>query len=343
MRTRFIIAGIALVAAACTRDPLFPGTPRSSHEPDAGRQRADTSATAPPGEHVYLTAVRFPDGYAWDLDTCAVDGDVWIDLYRDGERVRSIPASGSVTVDIECSVPGTEGNTTEGTIIFSSSGITGVTGVTNAEAITGGTDQETDAALIARIQEYDQTQSDSFVGNAADYRRWAMTVEGIGSASVISASDNSGTVTIVLTDSTGAPASDTLCEAVYDYIMSPDDPYSRLAPINAVLSVIAPTTIEIAVKATVELTAEAVLADVTNAFLAGLEAYMPEALSDAEVKITRVAAILSATDGVNDFSGLQIGDVSNGTPTYGTGNITISATQLPTITASNIDLTEGTV
>ena len=255
----------------------------------------------------------------------------------------TIPASGSVTVDIECSVPGTEGNTTEGTIIFSSSGITGVTGVTNAEAITGGTDQETDAALIARIQEYDQTQSDSFVGNAADYRRWAMTVEGIGSASVISASDNSGTVTIVLTDSTGAPASDTLCEAVYDYIMSPDDPYSRLAPINAVLSVIAPTTIEIAVKATVELTAEAVLADVTNAFLAGLEAYMPEALSDAEVKITRVAAILSATDGVNDFSGLQIGEVTNGTPTYGTGNITISATQLPTITASNIDLTEGTV
>ena len=106
MRTRFIIAGLALLAAACTRDPLFPGTPRSSHEPDAGRQRADSSAAAPPGEHVYLTAVRFPDGYAWDLDTCAVNGEVWIDLYRDGERVRSIPAGASVHPDMHRYVGG---------------------------------------------------------------------------------------------------------------------------------------------------------------------------------------------------------------------------------------------
>lgn len=255
----------------------------------------------------------------------------------------TIPASGSVTVDIECSEDGTEGNTTAGTIIFSASGITGINGVTNEDAVTGGTDEETDAALIARIEEYDQTQSDSFTGNASDYRRWAMSVEGIGSATIISATDDSGTVTIVLTDSTGAPASETLCTSVYDYIMSPGDPYSRLAPINAVVDVIAPTTMEIAVKATVELTAEAVLSDVTTAFLAGLNEYMPQAMSDAEVKITKVAAILSATEGVNDFSGLQIGEVSGGTPTYGTTNITISATELPTITAENITLTAGTV
>ena len=99
MRTRIVFAGLALLAAACIRDPLFPGTPRSSHEPGNGRQRADTSA-APPGEHVYLTAVRFPDGYAWDLDTCAVDGEVWIDLYRDGERVLSVPAGASIHPDM---------------------------------------------------------------------------------------------------------------------------------------------------------------------------------------------------------------------------------------------------
>ena len=100
MCKRFVFAGFALLAAACIREPLFPGTPRSSHEPGNGRQRADTSATATPGEHVYLTAVRFPDGYAWDLDTCAVDGEVWIDLYRDGERVLSIPAGESVHPDM---------------------------------------------------------------------------------------------------------------------------------------------------------------------------------------------------------------------------------------------------
>ena len=101
MRNTIGILGLALLAAACIRDPLFPGTPRSSHEPGGGR-RTDSTATgtSPAGEHVYLTAVRFPDGYAWDLDTCAVDGEVWIDLYRDGEKVRSIPAGASVHPDM---------------------------------------------------------------------------------------------------------------------------------------------------------------------------------------------------------------------------------------------------
>ena len=99
MRNAIGIIGLALLAAACIRDPLFPGTPRSSHEPGSGR-RTDTTAASPPGGHLYLTAVRFPDGYAWDLDTCAVDGEVWIDLYRDGERVRSLPAGASVHPDM---------------------------------------------------------------------------------------------------------------------------------------------------------------------------------------------------------------------------------------------------
>lgn len=255
----------------------------------------------------------------------------------------TIPVSGTVQVPITCSETGTIGNTTVGTIIFNASGVTGITSVTNEEPTTGGTDEETDQALIARIDEYDKNLSDSFVGNAADYRRWAMTVEGTGSAKIIAPTDDSGIVTIVLTDSTGAPASETLRTAVYDYIMSPDDPYARLAPINAAIDVIAPTTKDIAVKATVELTAEAVLTDVSAAFLAGMAKYMAEAMNDAEVKMTRVAAILSGTDGVNDFSNLQIGTITGGTPSYGTTNIAIAATELPTITAADIELTEGTV
>lgn len=255
----------------------------------------------------------------------------------------TIPSSGNVTVAVQCTESGTEGNTSEGTIILASSELVGITGVTNEEAVTGGTDEETDEALISRIQEYDQTQSDSFVGNAADYRRWAMSVAGVGSASVIPPSTDTGLVTIVLTDSNGDPASETLCDAVYDYIMSPNDPYSRLSPVNAALDIVSPTTVAIAVKATVELTGEAVLADVTSAFQQSMAAYMSEALADSEVKITKVAAILSATTGVNDFSDLQIGEVSGGTATYGTTNISITATELPTIAESNITFTSGTV
>ena len=62
MRSIIGLIGLTLFAAACTRDPLFSGSPRSSHEPGAGRRTDSTGTdTRPPEEHVWLTAVRFPD------------------------------------------------------------------------------------------------------------------------------------------------------------------------------------------------------------------------------------------------------------------------------------------
>lgn len=252
----------------------------------------------------------------------------------------TIPSTGSVTVAVTCTQTGTIGNTTENTVILVSSRINGITSVTNEEAITGGTDEETDASLQARIAEYDQTQGDSYTGNVSDYRRWAMSVDGVGSATVIPANDDTGLVTIILTDSNGDPATEQLCEAVYNYIISPDDSSTRLAPVNANLDVEPPTTVAITISATVELEEEATIDSVKTAFRTALNSYMPEAESDGEIKYTRIAAILSATEGVNDFKSLLIGE-SGGTP--GTDNITIESTELPTISASDITLTSGTV
>ena len=105
MRLPILLPLAVLLLTACVREPLLPGTPRFIHEPAAGGRKAggDPQASTPeaePGGHVWLTAVRFPEGYAWDLDTCAVDGEVWIDLYRDGERIRSLPAGVSVHPDM---------------------------------------------------------------------------------------------------------------------------------------------------------------------------------------------------------------------------------------------------
>lgn len=249
----------------------------------------------------------------------------------------------TVTVDIQCTEAGSAGNTPANTIIFLSSDVSEITAVINEAAVTGGIDEETDDELIQRIMEYDQSQGDSFVGNVSDYRRWAMSVTGIGNATIVPANDNTGTVTIVLTDSNGDPASEELCTNVYNYIMSPNNPNARLAPVNAVVVTTAPSTVQIGVKATVELEAEAVLTDVASAFQTSLTAYMTEAQNDGEIKITKVGALLSATEGVNDFSDLQIGEESGGTISYGTTNITISPDDLPTVSASNIVLTEGTV
>lgn len=254
-----------------------------------------------------------------------------------------IPATGDVTMTVQCTQTGIVGNAPANTIALVSSRITGITSVNNPEAMVGGTDEETDEALIGRIQEYDRSQGNSFVGSISDYRRWASSVAGVGSASVIPAQDTTGRVTIIVTDANGAPATEQLCAAVYNYIMRPDTPEERLAPINALLTVTPPETLAIGITATVELAEGATLESVKEAYAARLAAYLPVALEDGEIKYTRMAAALAATEGANDFSDLRIGLKGGDTTNYGTANIPIGSYQLPTIASDDLALASGTV
>lgn len=258
-------------------------------------------------------------------------------------KTAIIPESGSVTVAVECTQPGIVGNTTAGTIVLVASRNTGITAVTNEKPLTGGTEAENDESLIARILEYDRSLGNSFTGSAADYKRWAMEVDGVGDATVISAQDDSGLVRIIVTDSNGDPATETLCAAVYNHIMAPDAKEERLAAINAYLRVEAPATCAISIKATVELTDEATLDGVKAAYMARLAAYLPEAMDAKEIKYSRVAAALAVTEGANDYTDLLIGVKDGDTVTYGTANIAITSAQLPTIAAADLILTTGTV
>lgn len=275
------------------------------------------------------------------FSTASINDQPSVD-YKTLEAV-TIPASGSVTVAIACTQAGIIGNTMENTIILVSSRLTGVTGVTNEKELTGGTEEESDASLIARIAEYNISQGDSYVGSISDYKRWAMSVPGVGNATVISAQDTSGTVTIILSDANGDPATEQLCTSVYNYIMKPDAPNERLAPVNAVLKVEPPATMKISIVATVKLADEATLESVKTAYMAQLAAYLPEALGDGEIKYSRIWGALSATSGVSDHTGLQIGLKVGETVTYGTSNIEITTTQLPIIDADDLILTSGTV
>ena len=275
------------------------------------------------------------------FSTASVNGQPSVD-YRT-LRNEMLPMSGTATVDIECTQTGTIGNTPANTIVHVSSRLNGITAVTNEEPLTGGTEEEDDESLIARIVEFNKSQGESFVGNAYDYKRWAMSVPGVGNATVIPAEDTSGLITIVVTDANGAPATEQLCTAVYNYIMKPDAPNERLAPINSVISVEAPQTIRIGIAATVEFTNETTHAAVKESFMAQLALYLAEAMEDREIKYSRVWAALSATVGVNDFTDLQIGVKTGNDVAYGTSNIKIAATQLPVIDLDDISLQTGTV
>lgn len=275
------------------------------------------------------------------FSTAAINDEPSVDYVA--VESATIPAEGSVTITIECTQTGIIGNTGANTIILVASRITGVTSVTNPEAITGGTEEETDESLRARIEEYDHSLGDSYTGNVSDYKRWATSVDGVGKATIIPAQDDSGLVTIILTDTNGDPATTILCEDVYNYIMRPDAPNERKAPIGASLSVAPPDTIAISVKATVELTENASIESVKTAYRAKLASYLPVAFEDGEVKYTRVAAALASTEGANDFADLQIGIKNGDSVTYGTANIIITASQLPAISEDDLILTAGTV
>lgn len=245
------------------------------------------------------------------------------------DEAATIPQSGSVDINVTCSEVGTVGNVASGTIIIKGSTLSSeIASVINAAPTTGGSDEESDETYINRQVEYDQNLDVSYVGSLYDYKRWALSVDGVGDAIPIPASDDSGTVTLVILDTNGDPASDALCTNVYNYIFKPDDPYNRFAPINAVLVVKAPTMVTIAVSAILELTAGATLETVTEAFTANLKEYLSEAADNGKVKYVDVSSILYATDGVSDYSSLTInGDMVN---------IQINKDELPVCNTENI-------
>ena len=308
-----------------------------------GRGITRRAATAATGEITITGQANMVIPAGSLFATAAVNDEPSVDYRTLADAI--IPEGGSITVDVECTQTGTVGNCDAGTVVLVGSKLTGITAVVNEKAISGGTEEEDDDTLKERINVYDKSQGESYVGSAADYKRWALSVPGVGDATVISAQDDTGLVTIILTDLNGDPATEQLRESVYNYIMRPDDPGARLAPPNAYLSVVAPSTIAIGIRATIELEPNATIESVTETFRTKLALYLPVALEEKEVKLSEISACLSATDGIADFDlmSLGMGVKTNGGITYNTANIPITTSQLPTVAAEDLKLSVGTV
>lgn len=308
-----------------------------------GRGLTRRAAVAASGEITITGQVNMVIPAGSLFATAAVNDQPSVDYKTLEDAV--IPGSGTITVDVECTQTGTVGNCDAGTVVLVGSKLTGIAAVVNEKAITGGTEEEDDEALKERIDAYDKSQGESYVGSAADYKRWALSVPGVGDATVLPATDDSGLVTIILTDANGDPATEQLRESVYNYIMRPDDPGARLAPVNAYLSIVSPSTLAISIKATIELDAEATIESVTESFRSKLALYLPVAMEEKEIKLSEISACLSAADGVADFDLLSLGmgvKTDEGI-TYGTANIPITTSQLPAVAAEDLILSVGTV
>lgn len=255
----------------------------------------DLMITGTPG-----TQIPAGSGFA----TQAKDNESSIVFYTSDSA--EIALDGTVKVHVVCSTPGRKGNVAAGTIILMLKKITGIDSLTNEFAATGGVDRESDESLRERIQEANEADMASFVGNNSDYIRWAKEVPGVGSVNVIPLAHGNGTVELVISSDNGEPADEELLKNVYDYIISPNEPLNRKAPIGATLSVVAPETMVINYTANIALKGgyakETVIAD----FKDRLRNCYEEAQIEGILRYTRLAGILSATDGVKDFETFSV-------------------------------------
>ena len=146
------------------------------------------------------------------------------------------------------------------------------------------------------------------MGNDSDYIRWAKEVVGVGSVVVLSEWNGPGSVKLVILDSNGKPGNTSILSSVYDYIVSPNDRKRRLAPIGATVSVAAPETIEMRFRATIVLDEGFTLKAVQDGFAKDMLQYYEEAKQEGMLVYTKMAAVLSDTAGVDDYTDFLVND-----------------------------------
>lgn len=155
-------------------------------------------------------------------------------------------SGGSVDLDVVAIDRGAQGNVPAGAVSLLDTPITGVT-VTNAAAITGGSDVETDEALQTRLVR--KLGSPAGGGNADYYLNIALNKPGVGFATVQPNTPSLGHVTVVITDVNNDPAPSTLVDAL-QADLDPSGSAAQgagLGSIGATVVVSTPTTKDITV------------------------------------------------------------------------------------------------
>ena len=152
-------------------------------------------------EIVTTEAVTFPAGFIFSVPS--ENGSAAIDF--EAVETTSIDAAGTLTVLVRAIEAGTNSNVKSDTITIMKNPIRGVASITNPDAMTGGTAAESDDSLRQRIDDYYAGRQASFVGNKADYQRWAKEVAGVGFAHCLPNYFKRWLAELSVTDANGNP------------------------------------------------------------------------------------------------------------------------------------------
>lgn len=239
-------------------------------------------------------------------------------LTSDGLEFETVTAatiaSGAATATATAAEIGEAYNVAAGTIVRQLSSLSGLNAVTN-DAATGGTDAETDAALVARLYAFLQRPATS--GNAYHYEQWALAVSGVGAVKVTPTWDGAGTVKVLIADEDKQPVDAAVVTACADYI-------EDNRPIGATVTVASVAALEINVAAAITIDGTTTKAAVRTALMAALSAYFESiAMAQYTVAYHRVAYILLDIAGVTDYTALTVNS--------GAVNVTVGADQVPVV------------
>ena len=233
---------------------------------------------------------------------------------------ETVTVTGSADVPVKATTPGLAGNVAAGSINMMPVTIAGISAVSNSDTMTGGYEEETDAAYYARFLLRIQTPPTS--GNVYHYMEWALEVAGVGAVQVYPLARGQNTVDVVIINTQGQPAAPDLVAAVQQHI-DPDESGSGYgeAPIGAYCRVSSAEGLAINLSFALTTLPGYDVETVKDSIKAAVAAYLAStAFAQDYISVARIGDAIIDTDGVRDYENLRV----NG----GTANISIADRQV---------------
>ncbi|MGQ7886866.1 baseplate J/gp47 family protein [Paenibacillus sp. WC2504] len=244
-----------------------------------------------------------------------------------GVTYRAILRITSGQFELECEQSGSIGNQYFGTMIPIDY-VDGLVVATLADVLIPGVDRESDDDYRTRF--FLGVRLPATSGNKADYRKWALEVDGVGGAQVIPLWNGPGTVKVIIIDAEKLPASPTLVSIVQDYISPADGTGEGVAPVGADVNVVAATSVLVNITGTIVRDGSRTIVQIEEDFASVISSYLASIafIDNANVLYAKLGAMLLDVAGVDDYTALQL----NGA----TGNITILSGQVAVLGTVNL-------
>lgn len=227
---------------------------------------------------------------------------------------------GTATASATAEANGAVYNVDADTIVSLQSG--GRVTVSSSTAASGGEDDESDAALLARLLAKWREPGTS--GNANDYKKWALEVDGVGAAIIVPLWAGNGTVKVVLASTGMGTAPEELIAAVKSHI-------EELRPIGASVTVVSAEAKQINVSGKITVGKGTSVSGAAADFTAALGKYLESLAMEGTrtVSYNRIWYLLMSTYGVEDCTQLLV----NG----GTANIALASGEIAEMGTVTID------